>query len=227
MIEQDLCAMKVGTDGVLFGAWLTCKEGERVLDIGVGSGLLSLMVAQRTRGNITCTAVDIDSDAVKQSELNFMASPWSSSLEVVKADIGLFNSDEYYDLILSNPPYFTNGTKIKDISRERARYNDSLSLTKLFESASRLLGKGGRLALIYPFLSKNELLKEASSFGFYPSRICEVMSRDTKPVERILVEFTRKREEPETETLVIQSGPGRHDFTNAYTLLVKEFYTIL
>ncbi len=227
-VSQDLCAMKVGTDGVLLGAWVNCASAKIILDVGTGTGLLTLMLAQRSPNVQKIDAIDIDRGAFEQAKFNFEQSSWDNILNSKNTSLQELNTNSKYDLIVSNPPYFQSGPKLSTKSRELARYNDSLSFNDLFIHTKKVLSKNGSLAVILPYSSKEDLIDSAAAVEFTPSRICNVKTRASKSFERIMVEFKQGNDnECIQEELVLLEGKGRHDYTIEYTNMVKEFYTIL
>ena len=155
-VYHDRCAMKVGTDGVLLGAWVDVVSARNILDVGTGTGLISLMMAQRCNAQIR--AVDIDADAVEQARGNVAASPWQDRIEVELQDICHFTSETLFDVIVSNPPYFTDSLKCPERQRNIARHTDLLDFDKLAESAARLLHSEGVFSVIIPADGKESFL---------------------------------------------------------------------
>ena len=201
-IHQDQCAMKVGTDGVLLGAW--AQGGERVLDIGTGTGVIALMMAQRY-AEAHVVAVDIDEAAVRQARQNADASPFGDRVEVVLSSIqdyatscslslgeGLGEVPAHFDSIVCNPPFFVDSLKAPDQQRSLARHADTLPFAELMRAAYRLLSDDGELSVVIPFDYRRRLDDEAFLCGFFPSRVCAVRTKSTKPVRRYLLAY-RKR----------------------------------
>lgn len=201
-IHQDQCAMKVGTDGVLLGAW--AQGGERVLDIGTGTGVIALMMAQRY-AEAHVVAVDIDEAAVRQARQNADASPFGDRVEVVLSSIqdyatscslsfgeGRGDVPAHFDSIVCNPPFFVDSLKAPDQQRSLARHADTLPFAELMRAAYRLLSDDGELSLVIPFDYRRRLDDEAFLCGFFPSRVCAVRTKSTKPVRRYLLAY-RKR----------------------------------
>ena len=201
-IHQDQCAMKVGTDGVLLGAW--AQGGERVLDIGTGTGVIALMMAQRY-AEAHVVAVDIDEAAVRQARQNADASPFGDRVEVVLSSIqdyatscslsfgeGRGEVPSHFDSIVCNPPFFVDSLKAPDQQRSLARHADTLPFAELMRAAYRLLSDDGELSVVIPFDYRRRLDDEAFLCGFFPSRVCAVRTKSTKPVRRYLLAY-RKR----------------------------------
>lgn len=224
--------MKVGTDGVLLGAWcgLPRVNGEcvHVLDIGTGSGLIALMLAQRLEKETPCFAIrgiDIEPSAVEQSRINFEASPWASHLSANNCSLQELVDDGGYDLIVSNPPYFQNSLKNPDKGRATARHTDSLSYAELLAHAKRLLKNDGTLSLILPAAAESEILELAKINQLDPTHITYVHSKEGKPTKRLLMSFR--------STLIENSSLDINHFyiestnsprSKAYIELTKDFY---
>ncbi len=214
-IHQDRCAMKVGTDGVLLGSWIQPEKNiKHILDIGTGTGLLALMLAQKSGAMID--AIDIDESSVKQASENFSNSPWPERLKAIHCSLQQFSISAAgkYDLIVSNPPYFSDSYKTADSPRTLARHSDkSLSFEALID---------GAFYLILP-LKEGELFENsASAKGLFANRITSVFTRRGKPTKRLLMSFQFLREEKITGELVIQDDDG--GFSEDYRKLTEEFY---
>lgn len=224
-IQQDRCIMKVGTDGVLLGAWANVSKAEKVLDIGSGTGLISLMIAQRNP-NCRIHAVDIDENSAIQSRENMIHSPWADRIEVFHKSIQEFAKIrlDLYDLIVSNPPFFINSTLGPDTSRNLARHALDLTQTEILKTATTLLKKEGTLSLILPQREGREFIGEAISFGFYCNHITEVYPRHNKPIERMLMSFSRQASATHIDSLVIHGGEEPNDYSLEYKELTREFY---
>lgn len=219
-IYQDRCAMKVGTDGTLLGAWASVPsmvEAQRVLDIGTGTGLIALMMAQRFPQALV-TGIDIDEAAVQQARENAAASPFAARVAIVSGDVTVFSDREVangFDAIVCNPPYFTDSLQSPDAQRTLARHTATLSYRALMESAWRLLGDGGELSVIIPFDCKARLEAEALLAGFFKTRECAVRTTVRKPSRRFLMAFRKHPAQLCTEELVIGS--------EEYRQLMKDF----
>ena len=215
------CAMKVGTDGVLLGAWASCQQ--RILDVGTGSGLIALMLAQRF-DNAQVDAIDMDADAVGQATENFARSPWSDRLSCRQIAVqDLAKEDVRYDAIVSNPPYFVDSLKNPNLQRQTARHTDTLSYEELLASCEHLLTADGVLSLILPAESEQVVLDTAKSVGLYPTRLVHVYSKPGKPVKRILLELQKRNDQPcEESHFYIESATSPR--SDEYTALTKDFY---
>lgn len=215
------CAMKVGTDGVLLGAWASCQQ--RILDVGTGSGLIALMLAQRF-DNAQVDAIDMDADAVGQATENFARSPWSDRLSCRQIAVqDLAKEDVRYDAIVSNPPYFVDSLKSPNLQRQTARHTDMLSYEELLASCEHLLTADGVLSLILPADSEQLVLDKASSVGLYPTRLVHVYSKPGKPVKRIMLELRKRNDQPcEESHFYIESEYSPR--SDEYVALTKDFY---
>ncbi len=223
-IIQERSAMKVGVDGVLLGAWADISGAKRILDIGTGTGLIALMMAQRNPDALI-DALEIEPEAYNEALLNVQQSPWQEWIQIELCSFQVFaeKSDLKYDLIVSNPPYFTNGHKAPLENRATARHSDSLSLSALISGAIGSLNKTGKIALVLPIESLPELMKLVVLNNLFISRICHVKPNPQKPVFRILVELTKSECIFQEETLMIEFEK-HHDYTPEYKELTKDFY---
>jgi tRNA1Val (adenine37-N6)-methyltransferase len=241
--------MKVGTDGVLLGAWCPVREerslegeelrslggeefrslggGTKVLDVGTGSGLIALMLAQRIHG-AQITAIDIDCGAVEQAKYNFSVSPWADRLACLQTALQELEGESVYDLIVSNPPYFQDSLKNPDTQRARARHTDTLSYEELMKNCARLLTKEGMLALVLPIEAELQIITLARTYGLYPTHITHVYPKPGKPAKRLLIALQAyplplpegKGEKRGELTLESETAPRSEE----YKELTKEFY---
>jgi len=217
--------MKVGTDGVLLGAWTNTDNARRILDIGTGTGLIALMLAQRSTANIT--AVDAEANACEQAKINFDDSPWADRLQLVQSKIQDFYSDYLFDLIVSNPPYFSGYYSSDDLSRDIARSADILlPYEDLIAAAKRLLKADGRLSLILPADQQEKIVTIANQNGLALSRLTFVKTKNTKESKRILLEFVNTSNQVKAiiDELIIQSDDNGRVYTQEYIHLTKDFY---
>jgi tRNA1Val (adenine37-N6)-methyltransferase len=217
--------MKVGTDGVLLGAWTNTDNANNILDIGTGTGLIALMLAQRSNANIT--AVDAEANAYQQAKINFDASPWTNRLQLVHSKIQDFHSDQLFDLIVSNPPYFSGYYSSENLSRDIARSADALlPYDELISSAKNSLIANGRLSLILPADQQERIIAIASQFGLTLSRLTFVKTKNTKEAKRILIEFINDLSVSEVieDELIIQLDDNGRVYTKEYINLTKDFY---
>lgn len=189
-IHQDRCAMKVGTDGTLLGAWASAPDGAcRILDIGTGTGLIALMMAQRFP-EASVIGIDIDSEAVLQASENANSSPFSSRVSFQQMDVNEFESAPF-DAIVSNPPYFMSSLECPDMKRTMARHTSSLSYSELMKAAYRLLNDTGRFSLIIPSEFSKQIVSEAFLNGFNMSRKYDIKTTPKKLPKRCLLEFIK------------------------------------
>jgi tRNA1Val (adenine37-N6)-methyltransferase len=217
--------MKVGTDGVLLGAWTNTDNANRVLDIGTGTGLIALMLAQRSNANII--AVDTEANAFEQAKINFDASPWKQRLCIVHSKIQDYQTDKKFDLIVSNPPYFSGYYSSDDLSRDIARSADMLlSYEDLITAVKRLLKEDGRLSLILPADQQERIRAIANQYELAISRLTLVKTKNTKEAKRVLLEFVNTSNEVKLilDELVIQSDDNGRVYTQEYINLTKDFY---
>lgn len=207
--------MKVGTDGVLLGAW--APSGSRILDVGTGSGLIARMLMQRC-SEAEVEGIDIDEAAVAQAKKNGVRA-FQARLQDWKSDIG-----DCYDLIVSNPPYFQNSLKNPDRGRELARHTDSLGYEELIAHSARLLKEEGQLALILPAEAEEEIRNLAARYSLFPTHITRVYSKETKPARRVILAFSRKNSIVDLieDSLVLEDEKGGR--SAAYSKLCEEFY---
>jgi tRNA1Val (adenine37-N6)-methyltransferase len=225
-IAQDKCAMKIGTDAVLLGAWTSISsEVNSILDIGTGTGIIALMLAQRSFAE-TLDALEIDEDAYEQAVDNFENSPWGDRLFCYHAAFDEFveeMKDEKYDLIVSNPPFFPN-TSASEIttSRDTARSQASLPFEELLHGVSLLLSETGTFSVVVPKEEEPIILEIASSNKLYPNKITEVKGTETAKVKRSLITFQFLQKEIERDILILEES--RHIYTPEYKKMVAPFY---
>ncbi len=222
LVHHDLCSMKVGVDGVLLGAWADVNNCASILDVGTGSGLIALMLAQKN-SSATIHAIDIDDSAFQQTKINFDLSPWKNRMVLHKGDFSVFESAQKFDLIVSNPPYFSNSSLSSDSSRNIARHNITLSLEKLIERANFLLHPQGKLCIVYPFENLAEVESITDKMHLSIKKLTLVKPNASKSPKRILVEITKESSADRTENeLMIEVRPN--EFSQEYTTLTKDFY---
>lgn len=223
-IRHDKCAMKVGTDAVLLGAWATVGSCNNILDIGTGTGIIALMLAQRSDASID--AIDIDKDACIQAEENVLASPYAERVNVMPISCSEFTrsvTEKKYDLIVSNPPYFIDSLKCPDTQRSVARHTDSLFLPELIGQSQPLLSPRGRIALVLPYELLEEVKTIARKNALHVCRQTNVIPVPDARPKRLLIELSGRETDIENpDTLVIEEA--RHRYTPEYIALTKDFY---
>ncbi len=226
-IYQDKCIMKVSTDSVLLGAWANIDQAKKILDIGAGTAILTLMMAQRNTEALI-HAVEIDDLAIADAEKNIAHSNWASRIKLFHKSIQDFTKIrlDTYDHIITNPPFFINSTLGPDKSRNTARHTLSLSYEEILKACDSLLKKEGKLSIILPPNEAKEFLSVAINFGFYCNRKTEVYPKENKSVERVLMELSRLQEVCKKDALIIQKSDESNDYTNMYMELTKDFYKI-
>ena len=223
-VVNDKTAMKVGTDGVLLGAWCDVTGARRVLDVGTGCGVIALMVAQRNN-EVQIDAVEIDKDSADEAALNFSRSPWADRLHVEFADFNDFATRDgvgEYDLIVSNPPFFTNGILPPEASRMSARHTQNLTYGQLLKNANRLLAERGKIALITPFDNIKEIVEESVFNKLSIRKKVNVISVNGMLPKRVLWELVKCPCPMLESELVIEASPGV--FSDEYIALCKDFY---
>lgn len=223
-IAQDKCSMKVGTDGVLLGAWANVQGAKRILDIGAGTGLIAIMLGQRN-AEAEIHAVEIDDSAVVQAQENMQNAPWANRLSVFHQSIQDFSDTPTtpYDLIVSNPPFFSGGTFSFNQDRNSVRHTVKLPHGDMLRAVQKLLAKDGKFCVILPFVEGLRFQELAASFHFYCTRVTEVLPKSNKPVERLLMQFELESNTPQREQLIIQQE-GPNEWTEAYQDLTRAFY---
>ncbi|HNQ12322.1 MAG TPA: methyltransferase [Bacteroidia bacterium] len=221
-VRQNLCAMKVGTDGVLLGSWIRCDDAKRVLDIGSGTGLIALMIAQRSKA--TVDAIDIDKSAFIQSSENFRSSKWHHRLNAFHESIQAYSqSSKKYDVIVSNPPFFLNGFSSNDKLRNIARISDeTLNFDELIECSADLMHKESKLSLILPKKESDLFIEKCRVNGLFCLRKTMVYTKANKEVKRVLLEFGYTNSACDTNLLCLRNEDG--DYTREYLNLVEHFY---
>lgn len=216
--------MKIGTDGVLLGAWVSIKNNPfSILDIGAGTGIIALQLAQRSNAEMI-DAVEIDKKAYEQCVDNFENSPWGDRLFCYHASLEEFvdEFDDKYDIVISNPPFYSEDYKSSNESRDKARFSEAMPFDELIESASRLLSDQGVFAVIVPRKEEDRFIKMASKVNLFPNRICRVRGNETSEEKRSMLEFSFEKISPNLENLTIETS--RHNYTEEYKSLVESFY---
>jgi tRNA1Val (adenine37-N6)-methyltransferase len=224
-IQHDKCAMKIGTDGVLLAAWAPLHHKPfSILDIGAGTGVIALMLAQRSHAE-QIDALEIDEDAYEQAVENFENSPWADRLFCYHAELDEFmeEPEDEYDLIVSNPPFYTEDTSTGNEQRDKARFTQSLPFEDLVEAASLLLSDDGIFAVIIPFKEEEKFVALAKEFDLFPIKLTRVKGAPDTEIKRSMVAFSRnEKATPAIDELVIEIS--RHNYTPEYRALTQDFY---
>ncbi|MBK7175360.1 MAG: methyltransferase [Bacteroidales bacterium] len=222
-IDDNLTAMKVGTDAVLLGCWTEPGNALTILDVGTGTGILALMMAQRTSAEID--AVEIDSKAAEQAKANVDLSPWPDQIRIhpVSFQHFLAGNSKTYPFLISNPPFFNNSLKSPDPSRNTSRHDELLPVPELLKGVGSCLSENGIASFILPFSDYERWINSAADHGLFPYRACKVVPRHGKPASRVMIEFKRhKREFLKMETITIRELNG--EYSAAYIELTRDFY---
>lgn len=223
-INQNRCAMKIGTDGVLLGAWTSVEHNPfSVLDIGSGTGILSLMMAQRSYAE-QIEAIEIDDDAYEQCSENFENSPWNDRLFCYHASLLEFveEVEDAFDLIICNPPFYSEDYKTENKSRDLARFNDAMPFKHIIYAVAHLLAEDGLFSIVIPRKEEDDFVALANTIGLSPSRILHVKGNPDAEVKRSLIEFSYTKKGVEVSELIIETD--RHNYTEDYINLTKDFY---
>lgn len=224
-IQQDRCAMKIGTDGVLLGTWTPIGNNPHsILDIGTGTGIIALMLAQRSAAE-QIDALEIDEEAYEQATDNFENSPWNDRLFSFHAGLDEFVEDpeDQYDLIISNPPFYNEDYKSSNEQRDLARFQDAMPFEDLIEAADLLLSENGIFSVIIPFKEESTFLALAAAYELFPTKITRVKGTITSEIKRSLLAFSRKHiSDFPIDELIIETA--RHIYTPEYIALTKDFY---
>ena len=224
-VEQDRTAMKIGTDGVLLGAWSPITNNPfSILDIGTGTGIIALMLAQRSSAE-QIDALDIDENAFEQATDNFENSPWNDRLFCFHAGLDEFveEPEDEYDLIVSNPPFYSEDYKTNNEQRDLARFQDAMPFEDLIEAAALLLSENGIFAVIIPFKEESTFLTLAEAYELFPLKITRVKGTPNTEIKRSLLAFSRSGTfNCSIDELIIETE--RHIYTSEYICLTKDFY---
>jgi tRNA1Val (adenine37-N6)-methyltransferase len=223
-VQQDRCAMKVGTDGIMLGAWAKVDAATQVLDIGTGTGVIALMLAQRAP-QATIHAIDIDDVACEQAGENFASSPWKERLSVIQEAIQGYarTTRTSYDLIVSNPPFFSGGTFGMKEERAIARQTVRMPHGDLLIAVRQLLAKDGRFCLVLPYLEGLRFQERAEEYHLFCTKVTEVRPKPDAAVNRLLMQFEQEDRPTETDQLAIRATEAEDSYTPAYRALLQEF----
>ena len=224
-VHQERCAMKVGTDGCLLGAWAPLDGGRRVLDIGTGTGLIAMMCAQRLEGrDFHIDALDIEEGAVEQARENVEACPWNGRISVTCADVLEFEAELPYDLVVCNPPFFVDSLKCPDGKRSVARHADSLPFPLLLNKVYGLLADQGRFCVVLPWDRTLDFIQTAIENRLYLQQRVNIKTVERKDPKRVLLSFGKQIAPVEEKVLVLQSGGA---YTQEAKILLRDFYLYL
>lgn len=226
-IYQDKSAMKIGTDAVLLGTWCSVDHYlDTILDIGSGTGIIALMLAQRSEA-LTIDAVEIDENAYEQTVANFEESDWADRLYCYNSSFQEFakeiaEEEETYDLIISNPPFYTDNFETENDARNKARFTSSLSFLELITGVVKILSSNGKFAVVIPYKEEEIFINLAKENKLFLNRICRVQGNPASEIKRSLLEFSFHQSEITEEHLIIEIE--RHQYTEQYISLTKDFY---
>jgi len=214
---------KVGTDGVLLGAWAPVKDGDSVLDIGTGTGIISLMVAQRAK--VSVDMIEINPIAASQAKRNVMCSPFSDMM-VYNEDVADFvNRGKHYDFVVCNPPFFSHSQPSKDVSIRLAKHTVKLTPADLFKHVGKLLKPEGRFAVIFPQTEYDVFFNSAKAEGLFAKEVVNVFPQPDYPLIRLMVCFTKEEDAEPTKTeFLIEKSAERHDYSDEYKELTKDYF---
>lgn len=227
-IAQDQCAMKVGTDATILGAWAMITDAASILDIGTGTGVLALMVAQRN-ALAAITALEFDEAAYLQAKSNFENSSWKKRLKIIHSAVQHFQTNEKFDVIISNPPFYSHDKHLSpaEVSRRRARSTETLTYDDLCRSVALLLKQNGSFQLIIPIESGNEFIEIAKEKGLFLYHKTTIFPSVQKPAKRLLLGFSNVSEAYCEDQLVIRKeGSGNHDYSPEFVELLKDFLIV-
>lgn len=220
-LHHERCAMKIGTDGVLLGAWAPVDHVKSILDVGTGTGLIALQLAQRCK-EASITAIELNEAAAAQAAENVASSPWAHRVEVVCGDFRTFEAQAPYDLIISNPPYFTSALRCPDAARTTARHADTLGLEILMRRAASMLAPQGRVSVVLPADAEHPALDAAWFSGLHPVQLTRVFTRADKPCKRLLLTFSTQEMPCSTQQLTLREADN--SYSAAYRSLTAPFY---
>ena len=223
-IFQDNCAMKVGTDGVLLGAWVNTQNCINILDIGTGTGLIALMLAQKSEANIV--GIEINKDAFTQAQENISSSKFSSKITLTHSSLQKYISKVKFDLIVSNPPFYQHHLQSDDVARNTARHSQELTYSELIKNSSEILSNNGRFCVIIPTDDKNDFITICDSFGLFLNNMLNIKTTPTKHSKRVLLEFSfnnNNNNRCDEKELIIEEF-GRHLYSKKYIELTKDYY---
>ncbi|MCB5308750.1 tRNA(1)(Val) (adenine(37)-N(6))-methyltransferase TrmN [Yersinia massiliensis] len=223
-VAHDRCAMKVGTDGVLLGAWVPVEKARKALDIGCGSGLIALMIAQRSSPEVIIDGVELEPEAAQQASSNVALSPWAERVNIYAQDVHEFakNHLHQYDLIVSNPPYFAPAVACRDEARDTARYTGSLTHDALLDCAEKLLTEDGVFCVVLPHDLGVELVRLAEQKSWFTRSRVDIRDRPGKPLHRMLLTLSRQFGTTDYQHLDLRQSEGV--YSPEFCALLSDFY---
>jgi tRNA1Val (adenine37-N6)-methyltransferase len=222
-IVQDKCAMKVGTDAVLLGSWVNASNAKTVLDIGTGTGVIALMIAQKSGARID--AIDLDNNAYIQATENVSNCPWKNQIDIHHISLQTFvkQSEHKYDLIVSNPPFFVDSSKASEESRTNARHTDQLPFHELLNGVLNLLNPTGKFYVILPPKESELFIEDAEKHKLFLTKLTRIITRTDKPEKRLLMRFEFIQRAFSESSITIEKDE-RHSYTDEYKELTKDYY---
>lgn len=222
-IAQDKCAMKVGTDAVLLGAWVNTSNAKSILDIGTGTGIIALMLAQKSGAKID--AIDIDRNSYEQAKENVEACKWKDRIHVYRKSLQEYSleSEKKYDLIVSNPPYFIDSSKASEASRTNARHTDQLEYSELLSGVLKLLNPSGKFYVILPKKEGEQFQEMAAENKLFLTKQTKVITRADKSEKRLLMRFEFTNRAFSEDSIIIEKDE-QHSYTDEYKDLTKDYY---
>ncbi|HEY3405646.1 MAG TPA: methyltransferase [Ohtaekwangia sp.] len=221
-VHHDRCTMKVGTDGVLLGTWVNIRNATRILDIGTGSGVIALILAQRSAAETGIDAVEVEEQDATQAMENALGSPWPKKIKIHHTSIQQFTTRKKYDLIVSNPPYFINSQQPPDAKRIQARHTVTLNHTDLLRAVTNYLHPSGAFNIVLPFTEGLQFIDLARTFALHCSRQWSFRTRNEKPIERWLLEFSSEVKTMETGEILLYDRDT--NWSESYRNLTRDFY---
>lgn len=221
-ITQEHSAMKVGTDAVLLGAWADIKSAKTILDIGTGTGILALMMAQRN-SKATIYGIEYDTGAYQDAFKNASNSKWKNRIHILPDDVRNYRSNIKFEAIISNPPFFSTGISSSDIARSKARHNTTLTSKQLINSVVNLLSTKGNFHCILAASEVEQFTNYANKQHLYIYKFVNIRPHLSKPMHRMMMSFSRVNNEIEKSGMVLHNE-GEREYSEAYTRLTKDFY---
>lgn len=219
-IYQDHCAMKVGTDSTLIGALSDIENASTILDIGSGTGIVELMLAQRSMADIT--GIELDELAARQATENVSATAWKDRIKIIKGDFNQYHFEQKFDCIVSNPPFFKEDLRCPDNRRNMARHTDSLSFDALLKGVSNLLNSRGKFSVIIPTTAVSDFIDTSLIYGLYPKVILTVYPKLDKPSKRTILILTDHKGDASTKSLVVHRPDG--SYSDDFREIMKDYY---